>query len=638
MGSMRRTAVAALLVAVVGLWVVVPGARPAGAAPGTPSAERLVSPVPVAGSQRESDIAFDGTTFLVVWQDDRNGGEDIYGARLDGTGRLLDVGGIPISASTGSQTQPTVTGTGSGFFVAWADDRSGTSDIYGARVGANGSVQDPNGIPISTATNFQSGPDVTFDGTRTFVAWSDARSTGSWDVYGARLNGATVLDPNGIAISTTASFQWEPVVSFNGSSYMVAWEDGRDDSKRQVFAARVGTDGTLIHTTGFQVSGEAGGADPSIVWSGESFLIAYEGAAGVVAALLTPGGNILTPDIPLPASGGFDAHVAYGGGTFLVIWVGDGTRGARVDLQGEVVDTTARSITGSSTFGGDVAFGAGAHHVVRDAGQPFQPLDVVRTRVTPAMAVLDAPPRLVVLRSAFQNRAAIVFDGTNHLVAWADDRTGEANIYVARTTPGGQLLDPKGVPLTAVAGSDSFPSIVFDGTSYLVVWKNDPSGIDNASIRGQRVTKAGAPVGSAFVVSDAGNDQSEPDVGFDGTRFVVTWTDFRNGGADIYAARVLADRHGARRRGHPGVDGERVAVGAGHRLRRHPELHRVGRRAQRVRTTSTAPGCPPPARSSTRAASGCRPTASPSSGRPLRSATAATWWRGTRAATSGAPG
>ena len=84
-------------------------------------------------------------------------------------------------------------------------------------------------------------------------------------------------------------------------------------SKRQVFAARVGTDGTLIHTTGFQVSGEAGRADPSIAWSGESFLIAYEGAAGVVAALLTPGGNILAPDIPLPASGGFDAHFTHPG-------------------------------------------------------------------------------------------------------------------------------------------------------------------------------------------------------------------------------------------------------------------------------------------------------------------------------------
>ena len=87
--------------------------------------------------------------------------------------------------------------------MAWQDGRSGTSqDVYGARVSQAGAVLDPTGIPISSEANDQSATSVAFDGSNYLVAWQDGRSGTSQDVYGARVSQAgAVLDPTGIPIS-----------------------------------------------------------------------------------------------------------------------------------------------------------------------------------------------------------------------------------------------------------------------------------------------------------------------------------------------------------------------------------------------------------------------------------------------------
>jgi hypothetical protein len=42
----------------------------------------------------------------VVWQDQRSGSDDIYGARVTPAGAVLDTAGIAISAAADSQSTP----------------------------------------------------------------------------------------------------------------------------------------------------------------------------------------------------------------------------------------------------------------------------------------------------------------------------------------------------------------------------------------------------------------------------------------------------------------------------------------------------------------------------------------------------
>jgi hypothetical protein len=98
-------------------------------------------------------VAFDGTDFLVVWQDDQNSSNDVYGARVTRTGSVREPFGFAIGQGVGAQELPTLAFDGAYYVVAWNDDRtvSGSHDLYGARVLPLGSVLDPGGLRLSAA-------------------------------------------------------------------------------------------------------------------------------------------------------------------------------------------------------------------------------------------------------------------------------------------------------------------------------------------------------------------------------------------------------------------------------------------------------------------------------------------------------
>jgi hypothetical protein len=110
------------------------------------------TPVSTGAHQEDSpEIASDGTNFLVVWPDDRNGTWDAYGARLDGSGNLLGPGTFPVVLRTGNQVPQSVAYNGT-YLVAWRDNRNGNSDAYAGRVDGAGKTLDGTGFPVSTAT------------------------------------------------------------------------------------------------------------------------------------------------------------------------------------------------------------------------------------------------------------------------------------------------------------------------------------------------------------------------------------------------------------------------------------------------------------------------------------------------------
>jgi phosphoribosylformylglycinamidine (FGAM) synthase PurS component len=527
----------------------IPGPRPL--APEVDDGEFLVDTSmvfrPAPGDQNFSAVAFDGTNFLVVWQD-----AGVYGARVTPAGLVLDPAGIIILQTTNDQECPALAFDGTDFLVVWQDDRSGNWDIYGARVTPAGTVLDPDGIVISPAADNQWSPAVASDGLNSLVVWADRRNGSDCDIYGARVTPAgLVLDPDGFVISQPNG-QWSPALAFDGTNFLVAWDDWRNGSDIDIYGARVTPAGLVLDPDGIAITQASHDQQyPALASDGTNFLVAWEdyrssGVSDIYGARVTPAGLVLDSNgIAISQASSYQeyAALAFNGTDFLVVW--DDWRGSEIDIYGARVtprglvrdpDGIVISHAANHRYNPALASDGLNSLVVWDDWRSYND-NIYGARVTPRGFVLD-PNGIVISQTANDQRnPTLAFDGLNFLVVWDDSRTGSDGIRGARVTPQGLVLDPEGFVISPAAGFQWSPALAFDGANFLVVWEDHRSGPD---IYCARVTPQGVVLDpDGIVISQAANGQEYPAVAFDGTSFLVVWLDFRSSDyPDIYGARV----------------------------------------------------------------------------------------------------
>jgi hypothetical protein len=414
-----------------------------------------------------SQVTFDGTNYFVVWSRKPPGLNryDIYGARVDQGGTVIDPYGIPISTLPCWQYVPSLTFGQSNYFVVWYDARYYYSDIYGTPVETNGSVVNPEGFLISHAPYGQNFSSIDFDGMNYFAVWQDYRNQ-SVDIYGVRVNqSGTVLDPQGIPICDVDLNQISPCVAFDGTNYLVAWQDNRNGGPPSyapwdIYGARVNQTGTIIDSGGFIITSEYHNQwGPAIAFDGTNYLVVYTDGGGTAG---------------------------YGGEIY----------GIRINQDG---------------------------------------------------VILDPPPGISIcyLPSSNQLNPAVTFNGTNYLVVWQDDRYGydfQYEIYGARVNPEGNVLDPDGICISPFVNyfNHISPVVSSDGNNYFVVWAyRDRYGGQDYEIYGCRLDSFGGIIDTSGIpICTGDNHQTNPSVIFDGTNYLVVWQDYRNGDYDIYGAKL----------------------------------------------------------------------------------------------------
>jgi hypothetical protein len=234
-----------------------------------------------SGDQTDPVIASDshGGAF-VAWRDRRCGTRcvEVYLQHVTVNGVIpisWPANGLLVgSLSDPTQDGPAITADGTGgVMVAWAQGsiqipalpelralRVAPTGVLAAGWSAGGivlcdAVYHPN--PVVTSDLFGGG----------IVAWQHLRPNGTdFDLYAAHalLNG--LVDPDwpacGLALCALAGDQTHPdIVSDGVEGAIVAWEDARDGTTRDIYAQRVGYDGTLA--PGWPASGLAVCTDPA---------------------------------------------------------------------------------------------------------------------------------------------------------------------------------------------------------------------------------------------------------------------------------------------------------------------------------------------------------------------------------------
>lgn len=175
--------------------------------------------------------------------------------------------------------------------------------------------------------------------------------------------------------------------------------------------------------------------------------------------------------------------------------------------------------------------------------------DIYATRVTPEGRVLEPGGLAVCCVADAQDSPAVASDGQDFLVVWSDTRgvrTGrtDIDIYGARVTGEGQVLDPNGFPICRAPHLQDNPAVAWSEGTYLVTWHDSRASTDAQSafdIYGARVSASGAVLDPAGIpISTTSGLQWWPEtVGVSGG-FSVAWVDLGRVPAGLYGTFVAA--------------------------------------------------------------------------------------------------
>ncbi len=166
------------------------------------------NPTPVSGGTGDLDVAFSGNEYLLVWRTNT-----LSSANNLISGRFLNADGtyrgnaFTVAEAAGRQLRPTVAFDGTNFVVVWEDQRSQVSlfdartDIYGVRISPTGQFVDPQAFRVSGAPDGDTASAIIARNGYTLVATPRFKTTGGFDSYRIGITGIGVprcpTDTNG---------------------------------------------------------------------------------------------------------------------------------------------------------------------------------------------------------------------------------------------------------------------------------------------------------------------------------------------------------------------------------------------------------------------------------------------------------
>ena len=380
------------------------------ASDGTPSSQGSFT-IALGGDWNYSPaVSSDGSNFLVVWAGSAGAGPtQVIAVRVTTSGTLLDSTPVLLSTEQDAQYSPAVAANGQNYLVVWEQDRVGVQNVFGARVSADGaSILDPDGIPMFVSGNNQVTPAVAASGSQYLVVWTESRSVGTTNIYGTRVSSAgAVSDPGGLLIGSANAMT--PKVAGNASGkFLVVWTH----NDTNVYGATVtGTSGQV--SANFAICALVEQAwYASVASDGQNFLVAWsdyrEGAAHIYGTQVTSSGVVTDPNGRVINNiwGDFEFFPAVGfsGGTYLVVWDDgrDSTRcvyGVLVNAAGVPADNVGFRIgpADSPIQRNPVITTCGGNFLVvwAQAVNTSSPYDIYGARVSTAGTVLDTSPFII---------------------------------------------------------------------------------------------------------------------------------------------------------------------------------------------------------------------------------------------------
>jgi hypothetical protein len=353
-------------------------------------------------------------------------------------------------------------------------------------------------FPIAATAGQELSRSAAFDGTNYLVGiQGDANAHNNIT--------AQLISPSGALVGSRISVGrtgGAPNIAFDGTNYLMVWPD--DATQPMVlYGQRVSKLGQLVGSP--FIIGTAWNDAGAVIFDGANYFVAWEmrpgeiDTADVYGQFISPSGTLLGAAIPVSTAAHAQTmpQLAFDGTNILAVWAdgrnqsacypdGEGTHCHESDIYGQFVTKSSSGAAGSLS---------GSNFWINLSSLPRH---------------LTGP--------------VVAYDGTNYFIVF-----NEATTLPNACPPSGctwhifgQLVSPAGTAIGGTIsirtqGNQSFQSIIFDGTQYLVTWNDmtndtngngacDPGEGTCLDFYGQVVSKSGTLIDSALIINnDAGN-------------------------------------------------------------------------------------------------------------------------------------
>lgn len=325
-------------------------------------------------------IVFSGSMYGATWYDQRDDNWEIYFTLIstDGTKLTSD---LRITNATAGSYRPAIAFSGSWYGLVWHDDRDHVKDIFFARVSPEGEKEGDD-MRITEGGDDALNASIVFAGSEYGVAWQKQRDGAYRQIYFARISSEGVKQGTDVNIADTDDGAVSPSIAFNGIEYAVVWTDARHGND-EIYFTRISQDGERLDDV--RITSNSGVSRmPCLEFSGSEYAIAWQ-------------------DDP-------------GGGSEIYF--------TRISLDGEKV-------------GSDVT-------VTEDSEESQSP--------------------------------SLVFTGSEYGIVWQDDRYGNEENFFRRLSPEGVKLSSE-IRVTETSGKSWNPSVAYSGSEYGVIWTENLSGL-----------------------------------------------------------------------------------------------------------------------------------------------------------------
>ena len=365
--------------------------------------------------------------------------------------------------------------------------------LFWKRTFFNLQTANPFGIfPIATNPNVvQFGGGLTYDGTNYFAGFFAGTNICAQILS----SNGTLIGPQ-IIVGSNPGFPPAIAGALGQSNYLAAWSDKSISLGVDMFGqfisrtgAKIGSPFNLLAAQGphgFQKV-------QALASDGTNFLVVWQDKTDkfIYGQVVTPAGALSGAEFLISGQqqNSSDASVLFGKTNYLAAWQSSNASGAETN----------------KTYG----------NFVSKAGVVGGPFQISQTT------------------SPSHNPVAVVFDGTNYVVAWNRDLSAgfpapiSWDIYgrlvsQTGTFPGNEFT------MVTNSGSEVLPALAFDGSNYLMAWGQESFSSTNSNIRFQFFNRSVAAVGPQFTVFPVQGTNTPlitfNGVIFDGTRFAIAAT------------------------------------------------------------------------------------------------------------------